>query len=310
MKDAKPIQVRRLLVGVDERPQAEHAIRAGVHLAHALGAQLDLVHALHLPQPMRGVGGIARWVETTSKIQDTAREHLVARVQRVLAVEAPEGVGGRGAEEMLDVVPGKPAAVLTHEVSERGADLFVLGTHSRHRGLDFGNTARSLLAASEVPVWVQPTAWTPVERLLVPIDLDSGGEVVLRWARLLAESLSVPVQVLHTYDPPSFAYDVDLPPEVMPHYVVDDLRKEDEEQFAATFRGFDWGPVDAVSSWVEGRPAETVLGRARAGDLVVMGTHGRGGFLGAVLGSEAWAVLRGAQTPVLVVPLRSRAADD
>ena len=52
-----------------------------------------------------------------------------------------------------------------------------------------------------------------------------------------------------------------------------------------------------------GQPAEVIVNVARelAADLVVMGTHGRGGLAGLVLGSVANHVLQQASCPVLLV---------
>jgi nucleotide-binding universal stress UspA family protein len=54
----------------------------------------------------------------------------------------------------------------------------------------------------------------------------------------------------------------------------------------------------------EGRPHERIVQRAgaRRADLIVMGTHGRGGFNRLLLGSVTEKVLRAAPCPVLTVP--------
>jgi nucleotide-binding universal stress UspA family protein len=54
----------------------------------------------------------------------------------------------------------------------------------------------------------------------------------------------------------------------------------------------------------EGRPAAVITAAAREvdADLIAMGTHGRGGLSGPLLGSSTVAVLREAPTPVLAVP--------
>jgi nucleotide-binding universal stress UspA family protein len=49
------------------------------------------------------------------------------------------------------------------------------------------------------------------------------------------------------------------------------------------------------------RPADAILSAAKTHDLVVIGTHGRGGLERMLLGSVAERVVRGARTPVLVI---------
>jgi nucleotide-binding universal stress UspA family protein len=53
----------------------------------------------------------------------------------------------------------------------------------------------------------------------------------------------------------------------------------------------------------EGRPWEAILEAARevSADLIVMGTHGRHGFVKALLGSVTEKVVRTSSVPVLVV---------
>jgi nucleotide-binding universal stress UspA family protein len=64
------------------------------------------------------------------------------------------------------------------------------------------------------------------------------------------------------------------------------------------------GGVPVRFAVYEGGVVAEILGRARAwpADLVVMGTHGRGGFERWVLGSVTEKVLRKAPCPVLTVP--------
>lgn len=52
----------------------------------------------------------------------------------------------------------------------------------------------------------------------------------------------------------------------------------------------------------EGHAAGVLIAEAEGADLLVVGTRGRGGFAGLVLGSTSHAVLGRATCPVLVVP--------
>lgn len=53
---------------------------------------------------------------------------------------------------------------------------------------------------------------------------------------------------------------------------------------------------------VRDRPVHALLDHAQASQLVVVGSHGRGGFTGMMLGSTSRKVLHSAQCPVMVVP--------
>ena len=52
---------------------------------------------------------------------------------------------------------------------------------------------------------------------------------------------------------------------------------------------------------VDGSPAEEIISRARAFQMIVMGTHGRTGLRHLLMGSVAEAVVRGAPCPVVTI---------
>ena len=53
---------------------------------------------------------------------------------------------------------------------------------------------------------------------------------------------------------------------------------------------------------LDGAPAEILIDRTADVELLVMGTRGRGGFAGMLMGSTSQSVLHHAKGPVMVVP--------
>lgn len=57
---------------------------------------------------------------------------------------------------------------------------------------------------------------------------------------------------------------------------------------------------------VHGHPAQVLLDTVTDGDLLVVGSHGHGGFVGALLGSIRQHVVSHARCPVVIIPAAQR----
>ena len=73
-----------------------------------------------------------------------------------------------------------------------------------------------------------------------------------------------------------------------------------DDAIAAAF-GDDTDLAPIERTIVNGSPAESLISASRAADLLVVGSRGRGGFAGLLLGSVSSQVVRHAHCPVLVV---------
>src|SRR5262245_19025245 len=84
---------------------------------------------------------------------------------------------------------------------------------------------------------------------------------------------------------------------------ADELQRENEITLAENLAGRAerYPGVPVWSHVVRGDPAAVLLEAARAAELLVVGSRGRGGFRGLLLGSVSWSVLHRSGCPVAVV---------
>ena len=142
-----------------------------------------------------------------------------------------------------------------------------------------------------------------IRRILCPTDLSDIAPRTLENALALARFHRAEVELLYVSEPllPGPAGPASYPP----WSVLDPaVRGRLGEALEALIAGTAPRDVHVSPKVVEGRVVAELLGRARSwpADLIVMGTHGRGGFERWVLGSVTEKVLRQAPCPVLTVP--------
>ena len=138
------------------------------------------------------------------------------------------------------------------------------------------------------------------DRILVPTDGSEGVERAVRHALDLAAAHDATVHALYVVNTASFG---GLPTETSWETIDEMLRSDAEEAVETVRRLGDERGVRVETSVVNGAPnAEIVRYAEREGcDLVVMGTHGRGGIDRLLLGSVAEKVVRASNVPVLTV---------
>lgn len=136
------------------------------------------------------------------------------------------------------------------------------------------------------------------KRLLVPTDGSPGMARVFDHAGTLARKHDAEIHVIYVVDTVSF---VNMPVETSWEGVTDMLREEGGEAIATAAEHF--SDREIATDIVEGQPSREISAYADRGncDLIVMGTHGRGGLTRLLLGSVAERVVRTSSVPVLTV---------
>ncbi|MEO8885773.1 MAG: universal stress protein [Mucilaginibacter sp.] len=149
--------IKKILIGVDDSPFAEHAAKYGFEIAHAFKAKVGLVHIVEpllLPynnsmDPLSGpMPGVTDDIEILN-IQNEASENLIERFIKKFA-------GDLQVTHFNEF--GSTADGIVSCSKEFNADMIVIGTHSRS-GFDrllMGSVAEHVVRHAEVPVLVVP----------------------------------------------------------------------------------------------------------------------------------------------------------
>jgi nucleotide-binding universal stress UspA family protein len=143
---------------------------------------------------------------------------------------------------------------------------------------------------------------TTVTRILVATDFSAASGAALALAKALAGRFGASLHLLHVLEDPyvtgAFAADVYAPP---PAGLRESWRKNAENTIATLLTEPEVRGLRATTEVTFGPIAGTIVERAAAigADMIVMGTHGRGGVVHLLMGSVAERVVRTARCPVL-----------
>jgi len=288
-----PITHSGVLVGVDGSPAARCAVDWAAREAAMRNVRLTLVHAVQpigvtLPR-LTATTAFSRWqVEQGQKILDEAVE------------TARSTTPGGGPAQIETEMLFSPAVPVLVDLS-KDADLVVVGSRGRGpitRSL-LGSLSSSLIRHAHCPVAVihdeDPLMPYPADApVLVGIDGSPASELAIAIAFHEASWRRVDLVALHVWS------DV----EVNDYPAIDwpAMKPAAEEILAERLAGWqDRYPDVTVRRVVEcDHPTYHLVRQSESAQLVVVGSHGRGGFAGMLLGSVSAAVAHSARMPVIV----------
>ena len=203
-----------------------------------------------------------------------------------------------GIPTKLIVVRGEVASAIVRIAKKEKCDLIAMTTRGGSpvtRWL-IGGATDQVLRMSAVPVLAVRSQTRManqgrVRRIIVPLDASGKAASALPYAEKLAAFHKARIVLLHVRTPgtePGLSTANDSAARAFKRWSESVVKRLGRKRIQAKVK------VDI------GDPAETIIGSAERGDLIVMTTHGRGGFKRWVFGSVAEKVIREAVAPVLV----------
>lgn len=272
--------LRTVLAGTLLDEENDPVVRTALAVARAAGARIHLVHAMpaapQLVGPETGLGE-----DVTLQMTAWCEEKLRAQIAR-LGIREPELAGA-------EVLAGAPHRVLVDAAEKTGAELLVVGaTGCGPLAAEMlGSTADRVLRKASCPVLVvRGELPVPPRRVLAPVDLSPLSGDSFRCGLDLLAQLGKGEEI-----------------EVRAVYADKPLRQSAEELRRFALENRPDAPFALETAVLPGEARREILHELAENpvDLVMLGTHGRGGLDRLMLGSVASAVSRKAPCSVLLV---------
>lgn len=285
---AKPV-----VVGVDGSAASLVAVELAAREAARRHRPLHLVHAfiwpyLHVPL------GPSPYGPPEGGLRNDAERILADAYDRAHAT-APDVVMS------TELVTGEASAVLVR--ASRTAELIIVGDRGLggFTGLLIGSVAVQLAAHATCPILVARGAVHPAAPVLLGVDGSPANDPAVGFAFDEASLRGVPLVAMHAWTHPVPAGPGDMLPLL---YDADDVAAEESRVLAEALAGWRDKYPDVVvhRELRRGGTRKALIDSTHRAQLIVVGTRGRGGFTGLLLGSVSQAVLHHAACPVAVVP--------
>lgn len=267
---AKPLG--NVLAAVDLSGASAAVIERAARLSITRGASITLLHVV--PQ-----GRALSAAPAEQEIQRT----LTAGAARL------SELAGEGVDVFTAIGHGTPFVEIIRRARDERAELVVLGRHG-HRTF-----AEALMGSTAERVFRQGDAATLIvgrapeagyRRPMVAVDLSDTSRRALELALRVVDPQADPIEVVHSWDMAAVGHPEERDGSALGRFLAEFGTAA--ERWHVTVR-----PGDARA---------VILAEAarRNVDLLVLGTHGRSGFMRLLVGSVAEAVVRAATCDVLV----------
>lgn len=274
-------------------PMDKNLITQALWYAQQVGGSITFLHALE-----------------EDDIELPGHKESMHQLQRRIIAPILEEVAARaghmGVQASYIIRAGDAWNTLLEEVKENDHELVMTGPRRQDQPLldhlMHGSTTRRLARRAPVPVWItRPNNRVEIKRVLVPVDFSPVSEKQVAAARELATLSDAELILVHFLRyPGEFAASRAADPESELARYREKVRQDAEDKARALL-------VEDYDDWTvvfnSGELLEVIDDAVSSHDvdLVVMGSVGRRGLAGLVMGNTAEKVICNVQAPVWVL---------
>jgi len=285
----------RILVATDFSPYAAAAMKQAVWLARETGGQLILAHTIPDFSMSAFWGPHEREANqrTLRERSDIAMRHAVVDLNAM------------DLDVKLMTHVGEPFVEIMRAVQEEGCSLVIVGTrgHAKWEQFFVGSTAKRLIRKCASSVWIVKAEHVgPPKVVLAATDFSAVSLKAAREGMKIAQQAGAEFHLLHIVDSSDVPEDVisKIPTGSSVRQEVNEEATRRLEEFLESLAG-DRTKIRPHLSW--GTPWQEIqrIARHQAADLIVIGTVGRSGIKGLLLGNTAEKVLDTCDCSILTV---------
>jgi nucleotide-binding universal stress UspA family protein len=293
------IRFQKILCPVDFFPGSLHAFDYALKLAKHHGAR---VIALHVVEPV-----IPTIYEPAFSVPDLTNQ--LEKESKRLMKDLTSKAAKAGVPLESQVKLGDVDTEIRQAIGKTKADLVVAGTHGS-KGFErwlMGSVTEKLMRHCPVPLLViggqrKGSAAPPdIGRILVTTDFSDGTADALSYAYSVAQECQAKIDLLHVVDELAL---LEMPSNIR-ESVIAGVRKNLDRLVPGKARTL----CETRTTVATGTPFQAILKTAKKDKvgLIVMNVHGKGMLERVLVGSTAERVVRGAESPVLLIPPKASA---
>jgi len=289
-----------ILVAIDYSTYARAALKQAVWLARSCNAKLTLIHA---------AADEARWIHANpvlDVLHDRVRDEFEVREDsgnRMRQMVADESAGDLDVNFKTQI--GEPFVEIIHAVQNEGYDLVLAGTRGLANWEQFfvGSTAKRLIRKCPASVWIVNVENAgPPKAVLAATDFSEVSRKAVLEGLWVADRTGASFHLLHVIDLGDVPLDVISR---IPHgsSLQKEIQEEAQRRLDEFVKSLETTRIRLQSHMIFGTPWKEIqrLVQQLNVDLIAIGTVGRNGIKGLLLGNTAEKVLDHCDCSVLTV---------
>lgn len=285
----------KIIVAIDGSPCAAFAVQSLAHFAPP--EECTLVHALALPD--------LNYPLITPEVREEAQRDITAQLRQegeALLNQAERQLPSdfRHIQRIHQI--GHPVDVILETARSSQANLILLGARGLGpvKELVLGSVSHRIVLHAPCPTMVVKAPLQQIQKILLPIEGEEDANNAIRFLGLRPFRQAVEIQAFSVWPQPQLPW-----PTTVGQTKVLEIQALEEaqakmDQIAERLNKMNYACQPQVGL---GSPALAILEQAKAyqPDLIIMGTHSRGGLSRFLMGSVSHALHHQTPCPILLV---------